>query len=101
MNEDVEDIDVDDGPGQEVDKDIEDVDNVPGQEVDEDIEDVDNVPGQEVDEDIDDVDDVDDIILIRRWMKTPSSKSCKVRKQSPQDFVDQASGWPGHLSNYI
>ena len=36
VNEDVEDIDVDDGPGQEVDKDIEDVDNVPGQEVDED-----------------------------------------------------------------
>ena len=86
MNEDVEDIDVDDGPGQEVDKDIEDVDNVPGQEVDEDIE---------------DVDDVDNIILIRRWMKMPSSKSRKVRKQSAQDSVDQASGWPGHLSNYI
>ena len=79
----------------------------------EDVEDVDDGPGQEVDEDIEDVDDVDDIILIRRWMKMlmmvlvrrwtkmPSSKSRKVRKQSAQDSVDQASGWPGHLSNYI
>ena len=76
----------------------------PGQEVNKDAEDVD------VDDDVEDVDDMILIrrwmkmlmmVLVRRWMKMPSSKSRKVRKQSAQDSVDQASGWPGHLSNYI
>ena len=41
------------------------------------------------------------MVPVRRWMKMPSSKSRKVRKQSAQDSADQASGWPGTLSNYI
>ena len=96
----------------------EDADNYnPGQEVNEDVEDV--------DEDVEDVDDIIRIrrwmkmlmmvlvrrwikmlkmlmmVLVRRWMKMPSSKSRKVRKHSAQDSADQASGWPGHLSNNI
>ena len=67
----------------------------------------------DIDEDVEDVDDIIQIrrwmkmlkmsmmVLVRRWMKMPSSKSRKVRKHSAQDSADQASGWPGHLSNYI